>query len=157
VGGPAKECGLTFPSGGVLSRLRASQLKHLVNDGCMCPIDIEAYEALARRKRKGESFSPVIKEHFRRRSMGRDLNARLPAVRPLGGHSGEAGRMIAGCRRDRANPPICDPPRYLIFGGPSSRIRPRRGGSGRFDPAVFFNEWIGKPVVELNGIEPSTS
>lgn len=27
-------------------------------------IDIQAYEALKRRKRKGQSFSDVIKEHF---------------------------------------------------------------------------------------------
>jgi predicted CopG family antitoxin len=36
-------------------------------------IDLEAYEALARHKRKGDSFSRVIKEHFGRRRTGRDL------------------------------------------------------------------------------------
>jgi predicted CopG family antitoxin len=41
-------------------------------------IDLEAYEALARRKRPGQSFSQVIKQHFATGSTGRDL---LEAVR----------------------------------------------------------------------------
>jgi predicted CopG family antitoxin len=41
-------------------------------------IDLEAYEALARRKRDGQSFSEVIKEHFAGGSTGQDL---LDAVR----------------------------------------------------------------------------
>jgi predicted CopG family antitoxin len=44
-------------------------------------IDLEAYEALARRKRKGESFSRVIKEHFGRRRTGRDLAALVGTLR----------------------------------------------------------------------------
>lgn len=36
-------------------------------------IDIEAYEALARRKRPGQSFSDVIKHHFTSGSTGRDV------------------------------------------------------------------------------------
>jgi predicted CopG family antitoxin len=36
-------------------------------------IDLEAYDALARHKRKGDSFSRVIKEHFGRPGTGRDL------------------------------------------------------------------------------------
>ena len=40
-------------------------------------IDLEAYEALARRKRQGQSFSKVIKEHFGRRKNGRDLTEAL--------------------------------------------------------------------------------
>jgi predicted CopG family antitoxin len=44
-------------------------------------IDFEAYEALARRKRKGESFSRVIKERFGSRRTGRDLAALVKSMR----------------------------------------------------------------------------
>lgn len=43
-------------------------------------IDLEAYEALKRRKRAGESFSDVIKAHFRRSATGRVLRATLAEV-----------------------------------------------------------------------------
>jgi predicted CopG family antitoxin len=36
-------------------------------------IDLEAYEALSRNKRPGESFSQVIKQHFGKVRTGRDL------------------------------------------------------------------------------------
>jgi predicted CopG family antitoxin len=38
-------------------------------------IDTEAYEALARHKKPGQSFSQVIKMHFGRLRKGRDLKA----------------------------------------------------------------------------------
>jgi predicted CopG family antitoxin len=44
-------------------------------------IDIEAYEALSRHKREGESFSQVIKARFGRRRTGRDLKELLKEVR----------------------------------------------------------------------------
>lgn len=43
-------------------------------------IDLEAYEALKRRKRRGESFSDVIKEHFRVGAPGRVIRATLTEV-----------------------------------------------------------------------------
>ncbi len=44
-------------------------------------IDLEAYEALARHKREGESFSQVIKARFGRRRTGRGLKELLREVR----------------------------------------------------------------------------
>ena len=48
-----------------------------MHDLCMAiktiSLDLEAYEALARHKRKGESFSRVVKEHFGRRKAAKDL------------------------------------------------------------------------------------
>lgn len=40
-------------------------------------IDQDAYEALRRRKRRGQSFSQVINEHFTAPKTGRDLLAAL--------------------------------------------------------------------------------
>jgi predicted CopG family antitoxin len=68
-------------------------------------IDLEAYEALARRKRKGESFSRVIKEHFGRRGTGRDLAALVSELRLSSSTLGTLDAMIAGRRRDRARAP----------------------------------------------------
>jgi predicted CopG family antitoxin len=44
-------------------------------------IDVEAYEALARHKGKGESFSQVIKAHFGGRRTGRDLKRIVEQLR----------------------------------------------------------------------------
>lgn len=48
-----------------------------MHDTCMATktitLDLEAYEALRRRKGKGESFSDVIKKHFARGATGREL------------------------------------------------------------------------------------
>jgi predicted CopG family antitoxin len=80
-----------------------------VHDKCMAvktiTIDLEAYEALARHKRKGDSFSRVIKEHFGRSGTGRDLAALLPEIRLSGGTLDELDRLIAARRRDRAKAP----------------------------------------------------
>lgn len=68
-------------------------------------IDLEAYETLARRKRPGQSFSEVIKQHFAGASTGRDV---LEAVRRLAIsadtlHAVEA--QIRARRRSRARIP----------------------------------------------------
>lgn len=61
-------------------------------------IDLEAYETLARRKRKGESFSRVIKEHFGRRRTGGDLRAALEELR-LSGETLQAVDRLIRSRR----------------------------------------------------------
>ena len=43
-------------------------------------IDLDAYETLSRRKRPGQSFSEVIKEHFAGRKTSRDLAAALDRI-----------------------------------------------------------------------------
>jgi len=43
-------------------------------------IDLEAYEALRRRKSQGQSFSQVIKEHFGAPRKGADLLATLDTL-----------------------------------------------------------------------------
>lgn len=65
-------------------------------------IDLQAYEALARRKRPGQSFSDVIKQHFTSGSTGRDV---LEAVRrfPLAEDTLNAvAGQIRARRRSRA-------------------------------------------------------
>jgi len=68
-------------------------------------IDLQAYEALARRKRKGESFSRVIKKHFGRRSTGGDLAVLLPEVRLSASALGKVDGLIQRRRAERARAP----------------------------------------------------
>ena len=64
-------------------------------------IDLEAYDALARHKRKGESFSRVIKEHFGRRTTGRDLSTLLETFRLSDETLGAVERAIRARRHGR--------------------------------------------------------
>lgn len=77
-----------------------------MHDKCMAvktiTIDIEAYEALARHKRKGDSFSRVIKEHFGRRRTGRDLAALVGTLRLAEDTLAAAEKLARKRRRDRA-------------------------------------------------------
>jgi predicted CopG family antitoxin len=68
-------------------------------------IDLEAYEALARHKRKGDSFSRVIKEHFGRRRTGRDLVALLTTLRLAEDTLAGAEKLTRERRRNRARAP----------------------------------------------------
>lgn len=68
-------------------------------------IDMEAYEALARHKRKGDSFSRVIKEHFGRRRTGRDLAALLRTVHLAEDSLAGAEKLVRNRHRDRARAP----------------------------------------------------
>ncbi len=68
-------------------------------------IDLEAYEALARHKRKGDSFSRVIKEHFGRRRTAGDLVALLKQLHLAEDTLVAAGKLVRGRRRDRARAP----------------------------------------------------
>jgi predicted CopG family antitoxin len=65
-------------------------------------IDLEAYEALARHKRRGDSFSRVIKEHFGRRRTGRDLAELVKTLRVTEETLGSAEKLARGRRHDRA-------------------------------------------------------
>jgi predicted CopG family antitoxin len=80
-----------------------------VHDKCMAvktiTIDLEAYEALARHKRKGDSFSRVIKEHFGRRRTGRDLAALVGTLRLAEDTLAAAEKLVRKRRRDRARAP----------------------------------------------------
>jgi predicted CopG family antitoxin len=68
-------------------------------------IDIAAYEALARRKRAGESFSDVIKAHFAAGGVGRDLLAAARRTQLAAATIDEIEAAVATRRRHRAKAP----------------------------------------------------
>ena len=80
-----------------------------VHDKCMAvktiTIDMEAYETLARHKKKGDSFSRVIKEHFGRRRTGRGLRAILGELHMAKDTIGHLDRMVRARRRSLARAP----------------------------------------------------
>jgi predicted CopG family antitoxin len=67
-------------------------------------IDLEAYEALARHKGPGQSFSQVVKEYFGRRRTGRDLAALLDRVSLSDPTLDAIDAVIEERRRDVARP-----------------------------------------------------
>lgn len=67
-------------------------------------IDLEAYEALARHKGPGQSFSQVVKEYFGRRRTGRDLAALLDRVALSEPTLDAIDAVIEERRRDVARP-----------------------------------------------------
>jgi predicted CopG family antitoxin len=68
-------------------------------------IDLEAYEALSRRKGKGESFSQVIKSHFGRRRTGRDLKLILDQLRLSEATADRIDDVVKARRRSPARAP----------------------------------------------------
>jgi predicted CopG family antitoxin len=62
-------------------------------------IDMEAYEALKRRKLRGQSFSQVIKEHFGGGATGADLLALMDSLEPLSEETLDALDRIVESRR----------------------------------------------------------
>jgi predicted CopG family antitoxin len=68
-------------------------------------IDLEAYEAFARRKREGEPFSQVIKTHLGRRRTGRDLERILEQVKLDDASLDRIDDVVRGRRRNRATAP----------------------------------------------------
>jgi len=83
-------------------------------------IDMAAYEALAKRKRQGQSFSDVIKEHFTRGGTGRDV---IEAERQFA-PSEDALEAIDGVVAERQRHPVCVPQREAL------RSRARLAGGG---------------------------
>jgi predicted CopG family antitoxin len=65
-------------------------------------IDIEAYEILARKKRAGQSFSQVIKEHLAGVGTGRDLRNVLERLRFSESMLDAAEQQIRARRKSRA-------------------------------------------------------
>jgi putative antitoxin of VapBC-like toxin-antitoxin system len=65
-------------------------------------IDLAAYEALAKRKRPGDSFSDVIKAHFSSGGTGRDLLSAGRALRLESGTLDRLARTVTDRKRHRA-------------------------------------------------------
>lgn len=65
-------------------------------------IDLEAYQALARNKQPGQSFSQVIKEHFSRQGTGRDLTEALASIAVSEATLKALDEIVAGRERDPA-------------------------------------------------------
>ncbi len=80
-----------------------------MHDKCMAvktiTIDLQAYDALARRKRPGQSFSEVIKQHFASGSTGRDLLQAVMRLRLSDETINAIASQLRARRRSRARIP----------------------------------------------------
>jgi predicted CopG family antitoxin len=65
-------------------------------------IDLEAYDLLARRKKTGQSFSQVVKTHFRSVPTGRDLAEALDRLALAPGTINAIEAELRERRRHRA-------------------------------------------------------
>jgi predicted CopG family antitoxin len=65
-------------------------------------IDLEAYDLLARHKKRGQSFSQVVKAHFGAVPTGRDLAAALDRLNPAPGTIRGIEAEVRERRRHRA-------------------------------------------------------
>jgi predicted CopG family antitoxin len=68
-------------------------------------IDMDAYEALRRRKRPGQSFSDVIKERFRGGATGRVLRTLIEEIQIDASTVDAAERIVRARSDDRATAP----------------------------------------------------
>ncbi len=69
-------------------------------------IDLEAYEALAREKKPGQSFSQVIKAHFGPAKNARSFRQALREIGSVSGRTlGGIDAVIRSRRRSRARVP----------------------------------------------------
>ena len=66
-------------------------------------IDMDAYEALRRHKRSGQSFSDVIKEHFGTRTTGGTLARAVAGLEVSESSLDEMDRLIATRAKDPAS------------------------------------------------------
>ena len=68
-------------------------------------IDMDAYEALRRHKREGQSFSAVIKEHFRGGPTGSVLKRALEELHLSESTLDAIDRIVTGRKRDSPRVP----------------------------------------------------
>jgi predicted CopG family antitoxin len=68
-------------------------------------IDLEAYDVLSRHKKRGQSFSQVIKEHFGRRHTAADLLRAAPTLRLAPDTLDAIEKQVRARKKDRARAP----------------------------------------------------